>query len=68
MTDDPDPEALRAAADHRVRQRIAEAGNRRRRRATTRAALNTARAAGLTARHHNRLDYLTNRTLAATAA
>ncbi len=68
----PGAEALRAAADQRIRQQIHDhAGRRRRRRrrrATTRAALNATRNAGLAARHQTRLTYLTNHTPAATAA
>ncbi|MFB6889422.1 hypothetical protein ACFCX4_08940 [Kitasatospora sp. NPDC056327] len=66
--DHADREALRAAAEQRVRQQVQTATERRTRRARTRAALNLARAAGLTTRHRNRLTHLDNSTPAASAA
>lgn len=64
----PDPEALRAAADQRIRQQIHDATQRRTRRRHQRAALQVARNAGLAARHQTRSNYWTNNTQAATAA
>lgn len=64
----PDPEALRAAADQRIREQIDDAERRRTRRRNQRAALQVARNAGLTQRHTNRLNHLLNNTVASSAA
>lgn len=59
---------LTALANQRVRQQITDAATRRTTRRNRRATLTETRTAGLTIRHTNRLDHLSNRTPAATAA
>ncbi|PBC77593.1 hypothetical protein BX265_2344 [Streptomyces sp. TLI_235] len=64
----PDPEALRAAADERIRQQITAAANKRTSRKAKRAARTATRTAGLAHRHTQRLQHWSNTTPAATAA